>query len=159
MRGRKPKPTAVKIAAGNPGKRELNEREPRFEIAIPTPPKHLDAEARKEWRRVAAMLYQSRVLTPADRAALAVYCVAYSRWVSAELTVQKYGTVLKSDKQGLYQSPYLSVANRAIDTMLKAAAEFGLTPASRSRIKVDEGDADEDLTEMLFRKATEGPKP
>jgi hypothetical protein len=28
QRGRKPKPTAVKLLEGNPGKRQLNEKEP-----------------------------------------------------------------------------------------------------------------------------------
>ncbi len=35
MRGRKPKPTAAKIASGNPGKRPLNTREPKV---LPEPP-------------------------------------------------------------------------------------------------------------------------
>ena len=31
QRGRKPKPTAVKVLEGNPGKRQLNEMEPQPE--------------------------------------------------------------------------------------------------------------------------------
>jgi phage terminase small subunit len=32
------------------------------------------------------------------------------------------------------QSPYLAIANRQAEIMLRVAAEFGFTPASRSRI-------------------------
>lgn len=36
MRGRKPKPTYLKLLNGNPGKRALNEQEPKPERALPT---------------------------------------------------------------------------------------------------------------------------
>jgi hypothetical protein len=32
------------------------------------------------------------------------------------------------------QSPYLAIANRQADLMVRVASEFGFTPASRSRI-------------------------
>ena len=32
------------------------------------------------------------------------------------------------------QSPYLTVANRQAEIMMRIASEFGFTPASRSRI-------------------------
>lgn len=156
MRGRKPKPTAIKMAAGNPGKRPLNNREPRFSAERPTPPKHLDAVAKAEWRRIINILGDQGVMTLADRAPLAAYCIAYARWAQAEENVRKYGTVLKSAQGGMFQSPYLSVANKAMEQMVKLSSEFGLTPASRTRIQAEPLDANEDLTELLFRKATQG---
>jgi phage terminase small subunit len=32
------------------------------------------------------------------------------------------------------QSPYVAIANRQVEIMMRIAAEFGFTPASRSRI-------------------------
>jgi phage terminase small subunit len=32
------------------------------------------------------------------------------------------------------QSPYISIANRQAEIMMRVASEFGFTPASRSRI-------------------------
>ena len=55
-RGRKPIPTALKRLAGNPGKRPLTAREPKTERKAPKCPRTLDAEARKEWRRVVKLL-------------------------------------------------------------------------------------------------------
>ena len=52
-RGRKPTPSAIKALEGNPGKRALNEREPRPEKKAPSCPKWLEPEAKKEWRRLA----------------------------------------------------------------------------------------------------------
>jgi hypothetical protein len=48
MRGRKPKPTFLKVLDGNPGKRPLNDQEPRPPQGIPDRPDWLDAEAQAE---------------------------------------------------------------------------------------------------------------
>ena len=137
MRGRKPKPTALRILEGNPGKRPLNDREPQAPPEVPECPEFLDEEARAEWSRTARVLGEMGILTLADRAALAAYCVAYSRWVAAERQVQRLGTIVKSPhKKFPMKSPYLTVADQALETMRKFMVEFGLTPSSRSRIRV-----------------------
>ena len=48
--------------------------------------------------------------------------------------VQKYGAMIKSPNGFPVQSPYLAIANRQADIMMRIASEFGFTPASRSRI-------------------------
>jgi P27 family predicted phage terminase small subunit len=136
MPGRKPKPTALKELAGNPGHRPLNRREPK-PTGTPTCPSHLDADAKKEWRRISKELTSLGLLTSVDRAALAAYCSAWSRWVHADTQVQKFGAVIKSPKSGYpIQNPFVGVANTALDLMRKFLVEFGMTPASRSRIQV-----------------------
>lgn len=83
-RGRKPKPTALKILEGNPGKRPLNENEPippKGNIKCPT---WLLPEAKKEWKRLAPSLEAMGVLTMADLTAFEGYCQAYARWKEAE---------------------------------------------------------------------------
>ncbi|WP_346898778.1 hypothetical protein [Clostridium sp. UBA7503] len=66
QRGRKPKPTAVKEFEGNPEKRALNELEPKPKKKAPKCPTWLDAEAKKEWRRVPKQLEEFG-LTPSSR--------------------------------------------------------------------------------------------
>ncbi len=139
MRGRKPKPTALKILEGNPGKRTLNDREPLPPEGIPECPEFLDEEARAEWYRLAALLGRMKLLTVADRSALAAYCTVYSRWVAAERQVRQYGTVILSpNKKFPMKSPHLTIADQALETMRKFMVEFGLTPSSRSRIRLPE---------------------
>jgi len=48
--------------------------------------------------------------------------------------IQKYGAMIKSSNGYSVQSPYLAVANKNADTMIRNASEFGFTPPSRSRI-------------------------
>src|ERR1044071_6224765 len=134
MRGRRPKPTRLKVLTGNPGKRQLNADEPMPEIAIPECPMELGPVARKEWDRMAPQLAALRMLTHLDRAALAAYCGAYGMWADATENIQKYGTMVKSPTGYPVQSPYVSIANRQAEIMMRIASEFGFTPASRSRI-------------------------
>lgn len=52
QRGRKPKPTAMKVLEGNPGKRQLNSKEPKPVKKAPRCPNWLEDEAKKEWKRM-----------------------------------------------------------------------------------------------------------
>jgi len=140
MRGRKPRPTVLKLIEGNPGKRPLNHWEPLLPVDIPDCPEFLNAEARAEWDRTSQVLADMGLLTLADRSALAAYCVAYSRWVEAEGQVARFGTIVKSPHKGFpMKSPYLTVADQALEAMRKLMVEFGLTPPSRSRIRLPDG--------------------
>jgi P27 family predicted phage terminase small subunit len=124
----------MKLLTGNPGKRPMNMREPRPEPAIPDCPAELGEVARREWDRLASELGKLKLLTPLDRAALAAYCGAYALWAEAMEAIQKYGTMVKSPSGYPIQSPYVSIANRQAEIMMRYASEFGFTPASRSRI-------------------------
>ena len=75
-----------------------------------------------------------RVLTNLDRGALAAYCSAYALWAEAIEAIQKFGVMVKSPTGFPIQSPYVSIANRQAEIMLRIASEFGFTPASRGRI-------------------------
>ena len=147
MKGRKPKPTHLKVVTGNPGNRPLNEKEPQPASNRPLPPTHLNKEARTEWRRVAPLLHAIGVLTLLDRAALAVYCQAYGRWVRAEEALEKMAEkepatqalMMKTKAGNLIQNPLVGTANKAMESLLRAAAELGMTPSVRSRIEVPDG--------------------
>ncbi len=137
-RGRKPKPTALKLVQGNPGHRPLPENEAEIEVPdeLPEPPEHLDVEACREWVRTGTLLLKSGLLTELDTGALAVYCTAYSRWADAEERIRKHGPIVEAPGTGYpSQSPYLQIANKAMEQMLKIQAEFGMTPSSRTRVK------------------------
>jgi P27 family predicted phage terminase small subunit len=154
MRGRKPKPTAMKILAGNPGKRAVNRSEPKPNPGIPQCPDHLHGEARVEWDRITIELGKMGLLTQADRAAIAAYCCSYGRWSEAERIVAKgmvytprkkkivgggkgKKSVELEESSGLMKvNPAVGIAHDAMVLMHKYLSEFGLSPASRSRLHV-----------------------
>lgn len=162
MRGTKPKPTAQKELEGNPGKRALNHKEPQPKSAIPECPKHLTGEARIEWNRVTKELHELGILTGIDRAALATYCMAWLDFVYASKKVDEEGEVITSkkfDKEGneigvggKYLNPWVGIKQSAMDRVVRIAAEFGMTPASRTRIKVETPSEEDIMASFLFGK-------
>lgn len=143
-RGRKSKPTALKVLEGNPGKRPLNKNEPQPEKKAPRCPSWLEPEAKKEWKRMAKTLETIGVLTQVDKAAFAGYCQAYARWKEAEEFLSKHGTIFKTPSGYIQQVPQVSIAQTYLKVMKDFCSEFGLTPAARTRIQVDSAVGQED---------------
>lgn len=138
-RGPKDKPTNLKILQGNPGKRNLNENEPKFDVAeeVPNAPPFLSRYAKTEWKRIAPILHKNGLLTEADIASLAAYCQNYHRWIESEKLIRALGYTYETDKGNVIQRPEVGIANTAMKLMKQFAAEFGLTPSSRTNITAD----------------------
>lgn len=137
MAGRKPLPTNTKKLRGNPGKRKLNTQEPVFEVAIPEPPPNLDAAALEEWNRIALDMANSQTISRVDRAILAIYCQVWSEWQNSTGKTAIEMRYLRKEMQSY-------------------AAELGITPSSRSRVKMigkpaKEPDKRQALAEKLFK--------
>jgi P27 family predicted phage terminase small subunit len=137
MAGRPPKPTILKQLAGNPGKRALNDAEPRPPAKRPPCPPHLVGEARKEWNRMAKQLLELGLLTSVDRAALAAYCQAWAQWIEAHEKLAELGMIVKTESGYPVLSPWWTVATQSAKQMKSFLTEFGMTPGSRSRLRVN----------------------
>lgn len=149
--GRKPKPTAVKVLEGNPGKRSLNTQEPQPRKKAPRCPVCLEEEAKKEWKRMAKQMEQLGILTEVDMAAFAGYCQAYARWKEAEEFITQHGSIVKTPSGYWQQVPQVSIAQTYLKIMNKFCEQFGLTPAARSRIVADaREDKEHDAMELLL---------
>lgn len=111
---------------------------------MPTPPANLTEAAVVEWNRVAPELFTAKILTNADRGALAIYCQAWADWVEARNHIIGAKKVVLSPNGYEMQSPWVAIANKASEKLVKIASEFGLTPASRVRLATDPPDPDDD---------------
>jgi P27 family predicted phage terminase small subunit len=135
--GRKPTPTNLKVLKGNPGKRAVNKNEPQppeIDGDLPAPA-WLDRVAADRWTKLVPELKALGLLTIVDVDALEAYCKAYSRWREAEEAIDALRTtVVKTPSGYLQQLPQVSIARGYAQQMVRIAAEFGLTPASRSRL-------------------------
>ena len=148
-RGRKPKPTALKQLEGNPGKRPLNDREPVPPQGSIRCPAWLEAEAKKEWKRLAPSLEAMGILTSVDISAFAGYCQAYARWKEAEEFISQHGSIFQTPSGYVQQVPQVSIAQQNLKIMQSFCSEFGLTPATRSRIIAQNGsDVSDDVDPM-----------
>ena len=135
MRGRKPLPTALHILQGT-YRADRHGGTPEIAVEIPKPPRDLDKRARAAWRYYAPLLAEMRTIGLADREALACYCAAVSRRERAEEELAKTAPLVKSPSGYPVQNPWLAIANKAMEQMLKWGQELGLSPAARTRIKV-----------------------
>lgn len=155
---RKPKPTADKRRRGNPGKRKLPESEPQFETAIPDPPSYLTDAALVEWTRVTEELAAKNVITRVDMAVVAIYCQAQADLDELEKESRKpeYKRYLKTKgKDYVYKHPIFADVKDLREQVRKYAAELGITPSSRTKVRtlapVRPADPKKDMAESLFR--------
>ena len=119
-RGRKPKPTAVKIRQGNPGKRKLNENEPQFsEFDENTPPPDdLNENGKIMWAFVLKELIPQKVLLKTDLQTVANYCIAYQNRKQANRDIERYGSVIESET-GIKRNPAYTTLKEAMADMAK----------------------------------------
>lgn len=147
------KPTALKVLEGNPGKRPLPKNEPKPAPIMPECPSWFDAEAKNFWIKYAPKLHALGLLTEVDGPAFEAICQRYSVWVRCEKRLKSKGLVMTTETGYQQQRPEVSIAKNALADVKTFLTEFGMTPASRSRIdlKLDEPEEDE-MERLLSRK-------
>lgn len=142
MPGPPPQPAHLKLIRGNPGRRPIrSEPEPQVPQRLPEPPAFLSEDAKGEWRRIIEEMVRLKLVTSVDTMLFACYCQSFSDWKSAVETFNRTAErdpvmrgLLIRDRDGARPNPLLRVVRAAADTMLRCAAEFGLTPVARARI-------------------------
>lgn len=127
------KPTALKLLEGNPGQRRLRP-EPQPRRGIPPCPAWLDGEARREWRRITPELDRLGLITVVDRVALAAYCQSFARWYLAEKERTVGGDTHVTQTGYEAVRPCVTISQKERQLMRAFLSDFGLTPASRTRV-------------------------
>ena len=137
MRGRKPKPTFLKLVSGNPGHRPLNLDEPEPSVAI--------SSTRRRGSVHGSGFCGTKRFELRHRACCACSTRRCSKFSSlrkaftehAAQKVEQLGGVVAAPvtKQPM-KNPYLSILNQQAAIMTKCISEMGFSPSSRSRVKV-----------------------
>jgi P27 family predicted phage terminase small subunit len=139
MAGTPRKPTALKKAEGTfrPGRAPQNEPKPK--ARLPRGPNWLDPIAKREWRRAGKLLNELGLMTEVYLMAFACYCTAVSDLTSAQKVLQKEGLtcryVNKNGYANIVRRPQVQMKNDALKQIKAFAVEFGMTPASRTRVE------------------------
>jgi P27 family predicted phage terminase small subunit len=117
-------------------------------------PANLSGLAVEEWKSIVPQLMELGVLSEIDGKALAAYCECFAQWRRAMEEVEERGILIEEpivsrateDVVGykVKRNPAISIANDNLKLMKSFLVEFGLTPASRGRLKIEkpEGEAD-----------------
>lgn len=144
MAGRRPKPTHLRVVAGNAGKRPLNKLEPKPRRELPSPPAHMSDAARVAWGRLTVILDRMGVLTEADAYALERLAELYAEMVALSEVIaaegRTYETVTETGSSIFRPRPEVAMLADADRRFRAYLIEFGLTPAARSKVKADGGD-------------------
>ena len=155
--GRPKLPTELKILKGTLEKSRVlkDEMKPDKITNIPYPPDWLGDVAKKEWYAITKELHKLKMLTNLDLSMLAVYCNEIQTYIECQEIIKNKSRVqtiknpdgsLKSQNQSAYQR----IANDSVMKAIKIASEFGLTPASRTRIGTGQiMDNDDPFVEFL----------
>lgn len=149
--GRPRKPTALKVLHGdfdkNPQRRP--KAEPKPNVTAPKVPAHLSAVAKQEWRRICKEVGDMKALSLGERGSLEQYCEAYSKWRDA-IEVLKAEGQYHQTQHGMYEHP-AGKSHRAYALIChKLLCEFGLTPASRSRLVISEETEQDEIHKRFF---------
>lgn len=162
-RGPKPLPANVLALRGNSAYLQQRESNGAInpEIEIPGCPRHLLAEARKEWKRISPELEQLGIISRIDRTALAMYCQEYAWWVWHEEALQRAiklsaekaaafvadpanegkewtggdGFMLPTVNGNWAYSPHWVARNKHSAQLDRFLANFGMSPSARGRVQ------------------------
>ena len=100
-------------------------------------PGHLAKEAKKEWKRIAGVLYDAGILTDLDRTALEAYCAWVAIHQQAIAEIMSDGACVKTGTGSVKSHPSVKLAKDAIVQVRLLGEQFGLTPAARGRVGLE----------------------
>jgi P27 family predicted phage terminase small subunit len=128
------------VLRGNPRDKPLNTAEPPAPDDDGMPDPILTGDALAKWYETVPVLRDMGVWSRADRATWVRYCVLYETFVRNKRLVDEHGDVMRMTTQNgtpyLQVSPYSTQMFAAAKEMLRIEQQFGLTPASRSQVKL-----------------------
>jgi P27 family predicted phage terminase small subunit len=137
MRGRKKTSAKILQLRGNPGRRRINDAEPKPETGVPKKPDFLTETAKKYWNYHAKRLDKAGILSRVDLGILAAYCTAVATLDKAEKMLAEHGYTQTTLQSGEKKSPWVLIAKEARDQIRSIGSELGVTASSRARIKVE----------------------
>jgi phage terminase small subunit len=128
MKGRKPIPLAIRELRGSKSHKKANPSPPEPAGTIGDPPAWMRKAEAELWREVAADL-PAGLLRACDRPAFGVYISTLTTW-------RGYHALEGKGDPKEVLSVHRLMLNLAA-TLIRLESEFGITPASRSRVRVE----------------------
>jgi P27 family predicted phage terminase small subunit len=129
-----------------------------FVAGLPSPPAWLTPAARSYYRHYGRQLEASRVMTHADRDALAMYAAELAEIAVLTRLIHAKGFQRSLvTEMGVKTNPIVTQHQQAIGRARQLAQDLGLTPASRSRVQAvapKSSDDQQATRDAFFRRPT-----
>jgi P27 family predicted phage terminase small subunit len=150
--GRPRKPTELKRAQGNPGKRPL---QPLASVTVipqasEKAPEHLTPASQELWKRLRDTAFW---LSNTDQSALQLVCEKLDRRNEIIAKLQNSDFVLLTDKGYAYANPLVAMLSNVETEITKLFSLLGLTPTDRTRLGVAEVKAQSALDELMAKRS------
>lgn len=144
MSGPAPKPSRLKELHGT-GKARSTEPRP-LRVELPEAPGFLDEEALRMWNKLVPELSRLGLLTVVDLEALSAACISWSIAIKATEAIKAEGIIVPDGAGRVHKHPAIQILRDSLATFKAFAAEFGLTPSSRTRLSAE---VEDDLSELV----------
>lgn len=151
-RGPKPKPTELKRVQGNPGHRPLNQS-PKPGLSVKKP-RGMQPLGKRFWDEYAPELERLQILTGVDSAAFRLMAEHFAFTIQAARELQDEGLTIETD-DGIKKNPVAQIFKDNSLAFRGYAAEFGMTPSARTRLKTPVEAEQLSLAEQLFQAVVE----
>ena len=153
-KGRKRTPDHLKVVAGTARPDRMNPDAPKPKRSRPSAPAHLSDVAREMWGYLVKLTDDAGILTELDALALEQLAEAYADWREARDIIDAEGTHYHTENASggrmIRAHPAVAMRSDAARRFQGLMAEFGLTPASRSKVSVKDNDGAEDPAARYF---------
>jgi P27 family predicted phage terminase small subunit len=136
MKGRKPKPTVLKILHGS--RKPINRAEPQAgELSTVCPEDLIDDAARREWTDRIVPAIAIGQITATDYTFAFAHCELFATYRRQLVEAAKHPDIVAvGPNKHPMPNPARSMANKTLLLLAKVDAELGFSPTSRSRVTV-----------------------
>lgn len=101
-------------------------------------PAWLSAAGKKQWNHIAPLVEAMRIGSEVDSFSLATLCDSLAQYIEITQRINESGIIITdSATQSVKPNPLFQAQDAAWARVYKMAQQFGLTPASRAKVKVN----------------------
>lgn len=153
MSGPPKTPTHLRLVMGNPSKRAINKNEPKPPSGVPPIPKHFDKRGKYWFKRMGEELDAVGVMSTLDAKALELLVEAYTEYRHHCEVLDKegytYQTGSATGEKIVKAHPAAAMKADAWKRIRAMLSEFGMTPASRSKVEIKAPAGEDPFAEFL----------
>jgi P27 family predicted phage terminase small subunit len=122
---------------------EQRQNAPQAEPSLPPCPAWVSPNAAKHWDEIGGLLYSMGIMSAPFTLTLGLLVEALADYVKRAEQCRDCDEVVYTEK-GAFPHPIFGMKDKAWDRVLKAAQQFGLTPATISDVTIDKPKQEED---------------
>lgn len=153
MSGPPKTPTHLRLVKGNPSKRAINKNEPKPPSGVPQIPKHFDKRGKYWFKRMGEELDAVGVMSTLDAKALELLVEAYTEYRHhCEVLDEEgytYQTGSATGEKIVKAHPAAAMKADVWKRIRAMLSEFGMTPASRSKVEIKAPGEEDPFAEFL----------